>query len=230
MRVTKPLLIIFGGIVAVGVIAQLTSHDSGPVTKPLQLSSLTPTVAVTWTPTAQPSTSSWTQSEGTATEVTTGLRPTTSVTTASGQQTSIKPETSTKPQMSSKRQTSTNPRLSAKQQPRANPQTSANQQSLLTRTTTEPTPRIATKAPKAPAPAKPAPTKPAQPKKAPQTQRSEAPGKCNIKGNISSKGVKIYHRPGDPNYNGTKIDPKKGERWFCTEQEAQDAGWRAPLN
>jgi micrococcal nuclease len=27
-------------------------------------------------------------------------------------------------------------------------------------------------------------------------------------------------------YNVTVIDPTKGERMFCTEKEALDAGWR----
>lgn len=48
---------------------------------------------------------------------------------------------------------------------------------------------------------------------------------CPIKGNISSGG-KIYHLPGQRYYNTTVIDPAAGERWFCSEQEALDAGWR----
>lgn len=53
------------------------------------------------------------------------------------------------------------------------------------------------------------------------------PGSCAIKGNISSSG-RIYHVPGSPHYDATKIDESKGERWFCTEDEARAAGWRAP--
>lgn len=49
---------------------------------------------------------------------------------------------------------------------------------------------------------------------------------CFIKGNISSSG-KIYHTPSSKWYEKTKIDKKKGERWFCTEAEALAAGWRA---
>ena len=49
---------------------------------------------------------------------------------------------------------------------------------------------------------------------------------CNIKGNISNKGEKIYHVPGQRYYDATIITPSKGERMFCTEQEAIDAGWR----
>lgn len=47
-----------------------------------------------------------------------------------------------------------------------------------------------------------------------------------IKGNISSSGEKIYHVPGQQFYDQTQIDEASGERWFCTEQEALDAGWR----
>ena len=49
---------------------------------------------------------------------------------------------------------------------------------------------------------------------------------CTIKGNISSKGERIYHPPGCRYYNATVIDTNRGERWFCTEAEAVAAGWR----
>jgi len=55
----------------------------------------------------------------------------------------------------------------------------------------------------------------------------EAPEGCPIKGNISSNG-RIYHPPWSPWYTRTKISVDKGERWFCSEREALDAGWRAP--
>jgi hypothetical protein len=48
---------------------------------------------------------------------------------------------------------------------------------------------------------------------------------CVIKGNISSHGH-IYHMPGQNYYAQTIIDESKGERWFCTEDEALAAGWR----
>lgn len=53
-----------------------------------------------------------------------------------------------------------------------------------------------------------------------------APGSCDIKGNISSSGEKIYHVPGQRYYEVTKIDEAKGERWFCSEADAVAAGWR----
>lgn len=50
---------------------------------------------------------------------------------------------------------------------------------------------------------------------------------CDIKGNISSKGERIYHVLGQEHYGRTKIFTSKGERWFCSEAEARAAGWRA---
>jgi endonuclease YncB( thermonuclease family) len=50
---------------------------------------------------------------------------------------------------------------------------------------------------------------------------------CNIKGNISiSTGERIYHVPGQEHYDETVISIGKGERWFCSEDEARAAGWR----
>lgn len=50
---------------------------------------------------------------------------------------------------------------------------------------------------------------------------------CRIKGNISlNTGERIYHVPGQDHYDETRISPGKGERWFCSEQEARAAGWR----
>jgi endonuclease YncB( thermonuclease family) len=51
---------------------------------------------------------------------------------------------------------------------------------------------------------------------------------CAIKGNIG-RGGKIYHLPGQLHYGRTSIDEAKGERWFCSEEEAQAAGWRPAL-
>ncbi|MFZ5965107.1 thermonuclease family protein [Thalassococcus sp. BH17M4-6] len=54
----------------------------------------------------------------------------------------------------------------------------------------------------------------------------EAPTGCTIKGNISRDGKRIYHMPGQNWYDKTRIDPTKGERWFCSEADARQAGWR----
>ena len=47
-----------------------------------------------------------------------------------------------------------------------------------------------------------------------------------IKGNINREGEKIYHIPGQRDYDKTIIDTSKGERWFYSEEEAVAAGWR----
>jgi len=49
---------------------------------------------------------------------------------------------------------------------------------------------------------------------------------CGIKGNITRRGDRIYHLPTGQIYARTRIDPDKGERWFCSEKEAHRAGWR----
>lgn len=53
-----------------------------------------------------------------------------------------------------------------------------------------------------------------------------APDGCAIKGNISRSG-RIFHRPGQRDYARTRINPARGERWFCSDAEAESAGWRA---
>lgn len=54
---------------------------------------------------------------------------------------------------------------------------------------------------------------------------------CIIKGNISEKGYgKTYLVPGCDNYNNVKVDTRKGERYFCTEEEATSAGFRRAEN
>lgn len=55
-------------------------------------------------------------------------------------------------------------------------------------------------------------------------------GACTIKGNIATDGAYIYHVPGCAYYDKTVISPEKGERWFCSEEEALSAGWRKALN
>ncbi len=52
-----------------------------------------------------------------------------------------------------------------------------------------------------------------------------APNGCAIKGNVTAHGH-IYHMPWSPWYGKVRIDPAKGERWFCSEDEAKAAGWR----
>lgn len=60
----------------------------------------------------------------------------------------------------------------------------------------------------------------------PSHSPAKVTGDCPIKGNISSKGERIYHLPGSDAYGRTRIDKSKGEMWFCSEAEAVKAGWR----
>lgn len=53
---------------------------------------------------------------------------------------------------------------------------------------------------------------------------------CSIKGNINSKKEKIYHMFGCGSYNATIIDESAGEKWFCSEEDALNSGWRKALN
>jgi len=58
-----------------------------------------------------------------------------------------------------------------------------------------------------------------------QTETKPAQG-CVIKGSVFSSGDRIYQVPGGEYYAATRINPAKGERWFCSEAEAREAGWR----
>jgi hypothetical protein len=86
-----------------------------------------------------------------------------------------------------------------------------------------------TEAPPVQTPPEPPPPEPAQ---AEAVQKGcpdgcEAPpAGCDIKGNISKTGERIYHVLGQRWYDETVISPGKGEFWFCTEAEARANGWR----
>jgi len=62
-----------------------------------------------------------------------------------------------------------------------------------------------------------------------RVSRARAPRShaCAIKGNISRSGH-IYHLPGGRWYAKTRINPARGERWFCSVAQARAAGWRRP--
>ena len=55
----------------------------------------------------------------------------------------------------------------------------------------------------------------------------EARGDCNIKGDIAADGTRRYLQPGEPHYEWTYVSEPKGERWFCSVEEAEAAGWSA---
>lgn len=63
-------------------------------------------------------------------------------------------------------------------------------------------------------------------KAAAEPRKSTGAATCNIKGNISESGERIYHLPGQEFYSRTRISLSRGERWFCSESEARSAGWR----
>jgi hypothetical protein len=58
---------------------------------------------------------------------------------------------------------------------------------------------------------------------------------CPIKGNVTSKGDRIYHKPGDRDYDRVVMKNcdhdmcAKGKRWFCSDAEAEAARWRHAL-
>ena len=59
-----------------------------------------------------------------------------------------------------------------------------------------------------------------------QTDSDPVDPTCTIKGNISEKSYgRNYFTEGCPNYNRIKIDISKGEAYFCTEEEAREAGF-----
>lgn len=50
---------------------------------------------------------------------------------------------------------------------------------------------------------------------------------CTIKGNVSTNG-QIYHMPGQRHYDQVTMRGS-ARRWFCSEEQAQAAGWRRAL-
>jgi endonuclease YncB( thermonuclease family) len=58
-----------------------------------------------------------------------------------------------------------------------------------------------------------------------EAAKRTAPGGCPIKGQVSA-GSKIYVLPWSPGYQRIQVRAARGERWFCSEREAQAAGWK----
>ncbi len=48
---------------------------------------------------------------------------------------------------------------------------------------------------------------------------------CVVKGTVSTEEQKIFYIPSDEEYDGIAIDPERGERMFCSDDEAILAGW-----
>lgn len=53
-----------------------------------------------------------------------------------------------------------------------------------------------------------------------------APEGCPIKGQVAGSD-KVYLLPWSAEYTRVRVSKARGERWFCSEQEAISAGWRA---
>jgi endonuclease YncB( thermonuclease family) len=56
--------------------------------------------------------------------------------------------------------------------------------------------------------------------------KRRAPDGCPIKGLVTGSG-RIYVLPGAPDYERGRIQTARGERWFCSERDAQSAGFKA---
>jgi endonuclease YncB( thermonuclease family) len=59
-----------------------------------------------------------------------------------------------------------------------------------------------------------------------QTQNNEPKQNCDIKGIVSDKGERVYLVNTDPDYANVEIEQPRGERIFCSDDEAELAGWR----
>ena len=58
----------------------------------------------------------------------------------------------------------------------------------------------------------------------------KAPNGCPVKGPILSSRGKVYLMPWSRKYARYRIRARRGERWFCSEQEAIEAGWKPYRN
>ncbi len=58
-----------------------------------------------------------------------------------------------------------------------------------------------------------------------EAAKEKAPDACPIKGRVASR-AKLYVMPWMDGYDRIKIRSSRGERWFCSEEEARQAGWR----
>ena len=55
--------------------------------------------------------------------------------------------------------------------------------------------------------------------------KEKAPDGCPIKGRVRS-GARTYILPWSASYDSVRLSRARGERWFCSESEAEAAGWR----
>jgi endonuclease YncB( thermonuclease family) len=55
--------------------------------------------------------------------------------------------------------------------------------------------------------------------------RRRAPDGCPIKGQVTGE-ERVYVLPGTPAYDRARVQPARGDRWFCSEQDAAAAGFK----
>jgi endonuclease YncB( thermonuclease family) len=58
-----------------------------------------------------------------------------------------------------------------------------------------------------------------------EAAKRAAPEGCPIKGSLTAEG-RVYVLPWSRDYERVRMRGGKGERWFCSEAEAEAAGWR----
>lgn len=51
---------------------------------------------------------------------------------------------------------------------------------------------------------------------------------CNVKGAVTKEGHRLYLVPTDDAHEDATVNPAEGERSFCSDEEARQAGWRRP--
>jgi endonuclease YncB( thermonuclease family) len=62
--------------------------------------------------------------------------------------------------------------------------------------------------------------------KAWEEAKRRAPDGCPIKGQVTGT-ERVYVLPGTPSYERLRVQTARGDRWFCSEQEAASAGFKA---
>jgi endonuclease YncB( thermonuclease family) len=62
--------------------------------------------------------------------------------------------------------------------------------------------------------------------KAWEEAKRRAPDGCPIKGQVTGP-ERVYVLPGTPNYERARVQTSRGDRWFCSEQDAATAGFKA---
>src|SRR5262245_43285402 len=61
--------------------------------------------------------------------------------------------------------------------------------------------------------------------KAWEEAKRNAPDGCPIKGQVTGQ-ERVYVLPGTPDYQRVRVQTSRGDRWFCSEQEAAAAGFK----